>query len=133
MFSAIPYPPFTIHMDGIWMAKVGVARGNDRPREGQGVLEGVSHFSLPLRCRKRMLSHGVAPLLQQHACNTATRKREWCRARGGEERPGFGADHIPGSRGLPRKGSAQGAARPNRECGCPGAYGMFRQRRFPPH
>src|SRR6266540_5886792 len=47
MFSAIPYPPFTIHMDGIWMAKVGVARGNDRPREGQGVLEGVSHFSLP--------------------------------------------------------------------------------------
>jgi hypothetical protein len=41
------------------------------------VLEGVSHFSLPLRCRERMLSHGVAPLLQQHACNTAKRKREW--------------------------------------------------------
>jgi hypothetical protein len=32
MFSAIPYPPFTIHMDGIWMAKVGVARGNDLQR-----------------------------------------------------------------------------------------------------
>jgi hypothetical protein len=29
------------------MAKVGVARGNDRPREAQGVLEGVSHFSPP--------------------------------------------------------------------------------------
>jgi hypothetical protein len=28
------------------MAKVGVARGNDRPREAQGVLEGVSHFLL---------------------------------------------------------------------------------------
>jgi len=64
-------------MDGIWMAKVGVARGNDRPREAQGVLEGVSHFSLPLRCRERMLSHGVAPLLQRTACNSAKRKREW--------------------------------------------------------
>jgi hypothetical protein len=62
------------------MAKPGVARGNDRPREAQGVLEGVSHFSLPLRCRERMLSHGVAPLLQQTACNTAARKREWVRA-----------------------------------------------------
>jgi hypothetical protein len=42
------------------------------------VLEGVSHFSLsPLRCREQMLSHTVAPLLQQHACNTATRKNEW--------------------------------------------------------
>jgi hypothetical protein len=87
MFSAIPHPPFTIRMDGIWMAKVGVARGNDRPREAQGVLEGVSHFSLPLRCRERMLSHGVAPLLQRTACNTAKQKREWELGEGGAAKP----------------------------------------------
>jgi Glycosyl transferase family 2 len=71
----------TIHMDGIWMAKVGVARGNDRPREAQGVLEGVSHFLLsPLRCRERMLSHGVAPLL--HRCLGAVEASDQKASRG---------------------------------------------------
>ena len=59
------------------MAKVGVARGNDRPREGQGVLEGVSHFSLP----------PLAPLLQRTACNTAKQKREWELGEGGAAKP----------------------------------------------
>jgi methanethiol oxidase len=34
-------------MDGIWMAKVGVARGNDRPREGQGARRRLSFLAPP--------------------------------------------------------------------------------------
>ncbi len=60
------------------MAKVGVARGNDRPREAQGVLEGVSHFSPP---------PPLAPLLQRTACNTAKQKREWELGEGGAAKP----------------------------------------------